>query len=84
MRVIEVFETLDASRECVLGREECSEESPCPVHDEWKEVAGPIATFFRRTTVGEAAGEDVGKRPTGVFDQVPTDVFRGEGDIGPD
>lgn len=67
MRVIEVFETLDASRECVLGREECSEENPCPVHGEWKDVAAPIVTFFRRTSVGEAAGEEVGKHPTGVF-----------------
>lgn len=68
MRVIETFETLDASEECVLGREECSEENPCPVHSEWKEVAAPIVKFFRRTTVGEAAGQEVGRHPTDVFD----------------
>ncbi len=68
IRVIESFETLDASEECVLGREECSEENPCPVHSEWKEVAAPIVKFFRRTTVGEAAGDEVGNPPTGVFD----------------
>ena len=77
MDVIEVFETLDASRECVLGREECSEENPCPVHGEWKEVATPIVKFFRRTTVGEAAGEWVGNSPTAALDQVPTDARRG-------
>lgn len=68
MRVVEAFETLDASRECVLGREECSEADPCPVHEDWKEVAGPVASFFRRTTVGEAAGGVVGERPTRVLD----------------
>ncbi|MDP2498205.1 MAG: Rrf2 family transcriptional regulator [Candidatus Palauibacterales bacterium] len=68
LRVIEAFETLDASRECVLGREECSEEHPCPVHDEWKDVAAPIVTFFRRTTVGDAVAEDVGERPTAALD----------------
>lgn len=66
--VIEAFETLDASRECVLGREECSEENPCPVHGEWKEVAAPIVTFFRRTTVGDAVTGDVGERPTAALD----------------
>lgn len=80
MRVIEAFETLDASRECVLGREECSEENPCPVHGQWQEVVAPIVTFFRRTTVGEAAGDEVGDRPTGVLDQVPTDAPSGGGD----
>lgn len=68
MEVIEAFETLDASRECVLGREECSEENPCPVHGEWKDVAAPIVTFFRRTTVGEATGEAVGEPPTASLD----------------
>ena len=68
LEVIEAFETLDASRECVLGRKECSEENPCPVHGEWKEVAAPIVRFFRRTTVEEAAGGGVGERPTGVLD----------------
>ena len=66
--VIEAFETLDASRECVLGREECSEENPCPVHGEWKEVAAPIVTFFRQTTVGDAVTGDVGERPTPALD----------------
>ena len=68
MEVIEAFETLDASRECVLGREECSEENPCPVHGEWKEVAVPIARFFRRTTVGDAVAGNVGERPTAALD----------------
>lgn len=74
LRVIETFESLDASRECVLGREECSEENPCPVHDDWKEVASPVARFFRRTTVEEAAGGSVGDSPTEVLDQIPTDA----------
>lgn len=68
MDVVEAFETLDATRECVLGREKCSETNPCPVHQEWKQVAGPVAGFFRRTTVSEAAGGSVGERPTGGSD----------------
>lgn len=74
--VLEPFETLDAERECVLGRPECSEENPCPAHSQWKEVAQEVAAFFRETTLADAVGD----RPTIPRDPLPTDAPRGEGD----
>lgn len=56
LRVVEAFETVDANRECVLGRPECSEANPCPAHEEWKEVAEGVADFFRETTVADVVG----------------------------
>lgn len=73
LRIVEAFETLDANEECVLGRPECSESNPCPAHEDWKEVAGAVAAFFRETTVADVVGE----RPTGLGDHLPTDAGGG-------
>lgn len=74
--VLEPFETIDANRECVLGRKECSEENPCPVHEEWKRVADRVAAFFRETTLAEVVGD----RPTTPLDALPTDAPGEEAD----
>lgn len=76
IEVIEPFETLGAGQECVLGRPECSEEDPCPAHEDWKRVASRIEAFFRETTVGDVVGD----RPTPPFDALPTDAPRRESD----
>lgn len=70
--VLEPFETLDAGRECVLGRPECSEEDACPAHAEWKDVANEVAAFFRETTLEDVVGD----RPTSPRDALPTDAGR--------
>lgn len=56
LRVVEAFETIGANRECVLGRPECSESTPCTAHEEWKQVADRVAAFFRETTVEDVVG----------------------------
>lgn len=50
-RIVEPFDTIEASRTCLLGRKQCSDANPCPAHDRWKGIADQIATFFRSTTV---------------------------------
>ena len=40
-------------RRCLLGRPECSEDNPCPVHDRWRTAAVEIEKFFDETTVAD-------------------------------
>ena len=51
--VIEPFDPLDQRRGCVLGQGECSENSPCRLHDVWKRASDPMIDFFRETTLGD-------------------------------
>lgn len=52
-QVVECFDTIEARRTCLLGREQCSDANPCPAHHRWKGIAEQIATFFRNTTVDD-------------------------------
>lgn len=56
--VVEPFDAIDSRRSCLLGRTQCSDASPCPAHERWKEVSERIAAFFRDTTVAELARSD--------------------------
>ena len=38
---------------CVLGRAQCSDRSPCPVHHKWKPVGEEIREFLKGTTVAD-------------------------------
>ena len=51
--VIDAFEGLSERRKCLLGRKECSDDSPCAVHEEWKAAYGPVLEFFRSNTVAD-------------------------------
>ncbi|MGD2153809.1 MAG: Rrf2 family transcriptional regulator [Gemmatimonadales bacterium] len=51
--VIEPFSSLAQERSCLLGREECSDDSPCRVHSRWKAVSDPVIGFFNETTIAD-------------------------------
>lgn len=53
IRVVAPFEDLGARRRCLLGRPECSDRNPCPVHESWKQTAERVTQFFRATTVAD-------------------------------
>jgi Rrf2 family protein len=53
LRVVSVFDDVTARRTCLLGRPECSDRRPCPVHHRWKAASEEIARFFRETTLGD-------------------------------
>jgi Rrf2 family protein len=59
LSVVSVFDSIDARRRCLLGREECSDEHACPVHARWGKLGEEIARFIRETTVA-----DLAKHPT--------------------
>ncbi len=51
--LIEPFDPLDQRRGCLLGEGECSEESPCGLHDIWKSASDPMIDFFRETALAD-------------------------------
>jgi Rrf2 family protein len=55
--VIEPFNSLVQRRSCLLGREECSENSPCRLHTRWKSASDPIIEFFTRTAIADLIQE---------------------------
>ena len=55
--VVEQFDSFPSERRCVLGRDVCSDDTPCQAHDRWKEVAAAVRSFFRETTVAELSAD---------------------------
>lgn len=64
LRVVARFDRITEQRRCLLGRPECSDTDPCPVHTHWKLVAQQIATFFETTTVADVVADAAPKRAT--------------------
>ncbi len=58
LSVVEVFDQFNGNRRCLLGREECSDHSPCAAHVHWKTLSEQISMFFRETTVADLLGHD--------------------------
>jgi Rrf2 family protein len=51
--VVEVFDSMEQRRQCLLGRPKCSDREPCVAHARWKRVSDDWLSFFRETTVAE-------------------------------
>ncbi len=68
--VIEPFASSTDRRRCLLGRRECSDETPCGAHERWKEVRAATMAFFAGTTVEDV----IGPIPSG--DDPPTTTVR--------
>ena len=62
LRVVSRFDRLAEQRHCLLGRPECSDADPCPMHGHWKAIAEQIAAFFGGTTVADVAADAVPQR----------------------
>lgn len=58
IRIVEAIDGLGVLKKCYLGREECSEENPCPLHHEFAGCRNEIFKTFREKTVGDLM-EDV-------------------------
>lgn len=57
-RVVEVFDSVEPHRTCILGRPECSDDNPCPAHERWKGISDQVSDFFRKTTIGDLLREE--------------------------
>jgi Rrf2 family protein len=55
-RVVAPFGDVNDRRRCLLGRPACSDRTACAAHDQWRDVAEHVSTFFRETTVADLQG----------------------------
>ena len=53
LEIASLFDRLEGRRHCLLGRPECSDTNPCPVHHRWRETSEQISRFFRETTLAD-------------------------------
>lgn len=58
IKIVEAIDGLGVLKKCYMGREECSEENPCPLHHEFAGCRNEIFKTFREKTVGDLM-EDV-------------------------
>jgi Rrf2 family iron-sulfur cluster assembly transcriptional regulator len=53
--VVAAIDGLDQFLECAVGLERCSDESPCPLHDTWKDLRTQMMNYLEATTLSEMA-----------------------------
>ncbi|MDH5589491.1 MAG: Rrf2 family transcriptional regulator [Gemmatimonadota bacterium] len=51
--VIAQFDDIAAGSGCLLGRERCSDESPCAAHQRWRDVSNAVRQFLDQTTIAD-------------------------------
>jgi Rrf2 family protein len=53
LAIVAPFDAMEPRRRCLLGRPECNDRSPCPVHHRWRTTSEHISRFFRETTLAD-------------------------------
>ena len=53
IRVIEVMDGLEFFHSCGLGLKECSEDHPCPLHDDFKIYRDGLQKLFSNTSIAD-------------------------------
>lgn len=56
--VVAPFDEEETRRQCLLGRERCSDEDPCAAHERWKRISLELAAFYQETTVADLAARE--------------------------
>lgn len=62
LTIVSCFDQMTPNRRCLLGRTECSDRHPCPVHERWKDAAEEVAAFFRETTLADVLADPPSQR----------------------
>ncbi len=58
IRLIDIREAIDGTGDldsCAVGLDPCSDETPCPLHDDFKEVRETIRAYLNTTTLAQVA-----------------------------
>lgn len=55
LEIVEAVDGLAQFTQCFTGLGECSEKSPCPMHESWKQVRASILNYLRGTTLAQVA-----------------------------
>jgi len=56
-RIISPFDTV-RGRDCLLGRQRCSDLRPCAAHERWADVNRRLTAFFTDTTIADLLREE--------------------------
>lgn len=51
IRIVEAIDGLGVLKKCFLGRDECSNENPCPMHDEFEVCRSSIFETFQNKKI---------------------------------
>ena len=54
LKLIQIIHAIDGDsfeKKCVLGLKQCSETSPCPVHDQFKHIKKDYLQMLQKTTI---------------------------------
>ncbi len=60
--VVEATDGLDQFQECAVGLERCSDDAPCPLHDQWKDLRAGFLEYLQDTTLDVMARTVVRKK----------------------
>ena len=57
LEIVERIEGPVVTLKCITGLKECSDEAPCPLHDEWSELTDKIHKLISSKSVREVSEE---------------------------
>lgn len=85
--VVRAVEGGDLTKQCVLGLDQCNDEQPCPMHDEWVKFRHALMERVYSMTLADLGANLKAKRllnPTPAPARPPEDVLADEPDIDED
>jgi len=56
IKIVEIVSAIDSDavfKGCALGLDECSEDSPCPIHSEFKRIRDELEAMLRSVSIGD-------------------------------
>ncbi|HEX2534544.1 MAG TPA: Rrf2 family transcriptional regulator [Chitinophagaceae bacterium] len=59
LRIVQVVDGTELFTQCGLGLKQCSEQRPCPIHDQYKEAREALLRQFSTLTVQDLAADYV-------------------------
>jgi Rrf2 family iron-sulfur cluster assembly transcriptional regulator len=61
-RIVAIVDGEDEEPRCIAGFSECTDSTPCPMHDSWKPLRSGIMEYLDRTTIAALAEAAAVKR----------------------
>jgi Rrf2 family protein len=56
--IVDPIEHINRWSGCILGRDQCSDTNPCPIHDHWKSVKDAYLRLLTETTIADLVNRD--------------------------
>jgi len=63
LEIVTLFEGPHFGRACIFGLPQCSEEAPCPLHAEWKQILARLMGLLESQTLAQLAAGAVALDP---------------------